>query len=47
MIEKTEQESIILKDEYFEKLVSDCSKGKEPNKALIDAVKRTKKDGFV
>ena len=47
MIEKTEHESIILKDEDFEKFVSDCSEGKEPKEALIDAVKRTKSEGFL
>ena len=46
MIKNTEHESIILKDDAFEKFVSDCSKGKEPNKALLDAVERTKREGF-
>lgn len=41
-----EHESIVVKDNIFDKFISACEKAKEPNKALNDAVEFTKKNGF-
>lgn len=41
-----EHESIVVKDDVFDRFMQACDAAEAPNKSLIDAVAFTKKSGF-
>ncbi|WP_318778976.1 type II toxin -antitoxin system TacA 1-like antitoxin [Paraphotobacterium marinum] len=42
-----EHKSIILKDDMFDTFMFACNHPKRPNEALLDALKRTKKEDYL